>query len=259
MVSIVASYGADNYEHLLPDVMYVVSNIPGPGSELDDFETTFALGCSCEQECKENSCSCIHGTQNYINNKLSNASKNVLTECNSICTCNEKCGNRLVQQGPLDCLVIKETIVKNIGFGLFTSKLIRKGQFICEYAGEVIGIEEAYKRFDENKVKEQMNYVLVVTEHIGEKKITTCIDPAKFGNIGRYANHSCEPNAMLVPVRIDLVIPRLCLFAIKDIESMEEITFNYAGVTIDSVHSSSGTPCLCGAAACTGYLPHCPI
>ena len=146
-----------------------------------------------------------------------------------------------------------------MGFVLFTTKPIKKGQFICEYAGEVIGLEEAYKRFEINKAKNLMNYVLVVNEHIGEKKITTCIDPAKFGNIGRYSNHSCHPNAMLVPVRVDIVIPRLCLFAIDDIEPMNEITFNYAGDVDESVQNLSKTPCLCGSTSCLGYLPHCPV
>lgn len=143
-----------------------------------------------------------------------------------------------------------------MGFGLFTTKSIRKGQFICEYAGEVVGIEEAKKRLEENRATGRMNYVLVVLEHIGEKRITTCIDPAKFGNIGRYANHSCQPNSVLVPVRADIVVPRLCLFAIRDIEPMEEITFNYAGDATNSVQSLSETPCLCGSDGCLGYLPH---
>lgn len=44
-----------------------------------------------------------------------------------------------------------------------------------------------------------MNYVFITKEFIGEKKIITCIDSAKFGNIGRYAIHSCQPNTFLVP------------------------------------------------------------
>lgn len=253
-----ATYHSDEYEHPLSDIMYIVNNIPGPGSKVDDFESEFSVGCSCDQLCK-NDCSCIQGTQNYINNRLFIENKNLIIECNLNCTCSEKCGNRLVQWGPLNCLVIMKATNSTMGYGLFSTRLIKKGQFICEYAGEVVGIDEAKKRCEENKAQGCMNYVLVVSEYIGEKKITTCIDPSKFGNIGRYSNHSCQPNTMLVPVRVENMVPKLCLFAIKDIEPMSEITFNYAGDVANSVQNLSKTPCLCGSAVCFGYLPHCPM
>ncbi|XP_011495370.1 PREDICTED: histone-lysine N-methyltransferase SETMAR [Ceratosolen solmsi marchali] len=248
----------DNYNHLLSDIMYIDSNIPGPGIQIDDFESQFSVGCSCYQICNDD-CSCIRYTRNYIDNRLIFDNKSSIIECNPSCKCMENCGNRLVQNGPLDCLTVKVATNTLMGFGLFTTKLIQKGQFICEYAGEVIGIDEAKRRFEENKIQGHMNYVLVVSEFIGEKRIMTCIDPSKFGNIGRYSNHSCQPNAMLVPVRVDIIVPRLCLFAIKDIAFMEEITFNYAGDVCTSNQNFSETPCLCGSLACIGYLPHCPV
>ena len=241
----------DKYEHQTLDVIYVDSSIPGPGIDLDEFESVFITGCTCNLECKEN-CTCTRGKQIYICEQLEE-SKEMILECNHNCKCNEKCGNRVVQQGPLDCLIVKET---NKGLGLFTSKLIKKGQFICEYAGEIIGIEEASKRIDEIQVNNLMNYVLVVSEFIGEKKITTCIDPARFGNIGRYANHSCQPNAFLVPVRIENMVPKLCLFASKNIDAMDEITFNYGGKIDNSQITLSSTRCLCGSEVCMKFLPH---
>ncbi|KAJ8686025.1 hypothetical protein QAD02_021818 [Eretmocerus hayati] len=260
MVSTEAKYCPDEYEHPSSDLMYVVCNIPGPGVDPEDFELEYYIGCSCNQDCKDQ-CSCTRGTQNYINEKLAIDNKNTIIECNTHCQCVESCGNRLVQFGPLNCLLIMKATNELMGYGLFTKKLIEKGKFICEYAGEVIGIDEASKRLEENKSKGLMNYVLVVSEYVGCTKITTCIDPAKFGNIGRYANHSREPNSILVPVRVDIAIPKLCLFAIKDIEPMSEITFNYAGEydAVDSVPGLSETSCLCGSEICNGRLPHCPL
>ncbi|OAD60080.1 Histone-lysine N-methyltransferase SETMAR [Eufriesea mexicana] len=242
---------ADEYEHITLDVMYVVHNIPGPGINLEEFESEYSLGCSCTIRCFD--CSCTRGSPNYIDGRILDEKLSVpIIECNSHCTCRENCDNRVVQNGPLNSLIVSE--IDGKGHGLFTSKPIKKGQFICEYAGEVVSMEEARRRIETNK--NTMNYVLVVSEHIGNQVIVTCIDPKYFGNIGRYANHSCEPNVNLVPIRIEGPVPRLCLFASRDIEIDEEITFNYAGGVPNFVHKLSHTPCLCNSNKCCGYLPH---
>ena len=247
----------DDYEHSSMDVMYVTSNIPGPGIDVADFESEFSIGCSCEDICHE-ACSCSRGIFNYIDERLNEDKlSGLIVECNPCCTCGDNCSNRLVQRGPLNCLEIVEIGAK--GLGLRTNKKIRMNQFICEYAGEVIGIEEARRRVEDNKRDGLMNYILVVTEHVGERKITTCIDPKYFGNIGRYCNHSCSPNASLVPVRLETLVPKLCLFANRDINVNEEITFDYAGGLAKSLNNISETPCLCGSDNCLGYLPHYPI
>lgn len=247
----------DLYEHVQADIIYVVTNIPGPGVDLEEFESEFSSGCTCEEGCVGN-CSCTRCSVNYINccildEKISGP----VVECNGHCKCSNNCENRLVQHGPLDCLVIRPAELK--GYGLKTTKTIKKGQFICEYAGEVVGVDEARHRIESNKRENSMNYVLVVSEHLNTRIIRTCIDPKFFGNVGRYCNHSCEPNASLVPVRIEGIVPRLCLFASRDIEEGEEITFNYAGEEANSVHNLSDTPCLCGSSNCVRYLPHHPI
>lgn len=251
MVSMEATACTDDYEHTVSDVMYVVNNIPGPGIDVEDFESEYMLGCSCVLDCSD--CSCTRGSRNYIDGQIVDEKlAGPIIECNSHCTCRGDCGNRVVQNGPLNSLIVSKIGAK--GLGLFTNKKIKRGQFICEYAGEVIGIEEARRRVDTNK--NGMNYVLVVTEHVGDRTIVTCIDPKYFGNIGRYANHSCEPNTNFIPIRAEGIVPRLCLFASRDIEIGEEITFNYADGVVNSVHNLSDTPCLCGSENCFGYLPH---
>lgn len=255
-VSAEATASADEYEHSIPDVMYIVSNIPGPGIDVTDFEAEYSVGCSCTTDCCNVGCSCTRGPANYINSRIvSEKSSGPVFECNAHCKCEPNCGNRLVQNGPLNCLVSE--VVAGKGFGLFTSKPIRKGQFICEYAGEVTDLQEARRRIEANKRSGAMNYVLVVSEHVGDRVIVTCIDPRYFGNIGRYANHSCDPNSSLVPVRVEGIVPRLCLFASRDIAVGEEVTFDYAGGAMaNSVHCLSDTPCLCGSNNCFRYLPH---
>lgn len=249
-----ATASMDEYEHSVADVMYIVNNIPGPGIDVADFEAEYVVGCSCIVECYN--CSCIRGSTNYLNGRIVDEKlAGPVFECNPRCKCGSNCGNRLVQNGPLNCLIVKEVAGK--GLGLYTTRLIEKGQFICEYAGEVIGLQEARRRIEANKRHNMMNYVLVVMEHVGDRVIVTCIDPKYFGNIGRYANHSCDPNSKLVPVRVEGIMPRLCFFASRNIENGEEVTFDYADSAMaNSVHYLSDTPCLCGSNNCFKYLPH---
>lgn len=257
MVSMEARTREDEYTHPIAEVMYVATNIPGPGVNLEEFESEFSSGCDCGRACGDD-CPCTRGSVNYVDDRiLDEKLAGPVLECNLRCECDARCGNRLVQRGPSDCLVIMETAGK--GFGLSTSKPIGKGQFICEYAGEVIGLDEASRRDEANRRDNAMNYILVVIEHAASGMIKTCIDPKYFGNIGRYCNHSCQPNASLVPVRVEGIVPRLCLFASKNIRIGEEVTFDYAGGVANSVQNLSETPCLCGSADCLRYLPHRPM
>lgn len=246
-------HSLDKYNHVDTNVFYVTGNIPGAGIDSEDFESEFSVGCKCQSIC-DNTCSCSRGTVNYANDRIVMNQSKLMMECNPHCSCSANCGNRLVQKGPLDCLVVMETERK--GLGLFTREPILKGQFICEYAGEIIGLEEAVARFEMKKTLGQQNYVLVVVEFLGDKKVTTCVDPSQLGNIGRYCNHNCTPNAEIVTIRVERLTPRFCLFAVRDIKAFEEITFHYAGGSTQSVHCFSETPCACGSPQCQGYLPH---
>ena len=93
---------------------------------------------------------------------------------------------------------------------------------------------------------------------------TTVIDPTFIGNIGRYINHSCGPNMILYPVRFDTIIPHLALFALRDIESGEELCFDYGmKACLTTNKTASGAPrrklklsrCMCGTDVCRGMLP----
>ncbi len=73
------------------------------------------------------------------------------------------------------------------------------------------------------------------------------------GNLGRYANHSCEPN--LTPaagVRAGKMVPEVALFACRDVASGEELTFHYGE---SNSQEENRTPCLCGAKSCQKFLP----
>lgn len=264
--SYVEDYVTDDYDHISPDTFYTATNIPGPGANLEDFNTQFVGGCVCEEgRCNaENSCPCVgkYGGNYDKNDRLLDSKfGGPIVECNSLCGCvgQGRCGNRVVQFGPRDGLQIFET-GRSKGFGLRSETEILKGEFICEYAGEVLSMEEAKCRTQANNGK--MNYVFVLNEHISEGCVLkTYVDPTKIGNIGRYINHSCQPNAVVVPVRTNNPVPKLCIFALKVIHHGDEITFDYGdGNSKDRCPEQKGLtermPCFCGAEVCKQYLPY---
>ena len=123
---------------------------------------------------------------------------------------------------------------------------IQKSSFVCEYAGEIIDEAKALQR----SKKDSKNYILYVKEHFSSGEKVTIIDPTKIGNIGRYINHSCDPNLSLQVVRVESLCPSVALFACRDIEAKEELTFDYG------YDSSTGTmKCLCNSSNCRGFLP----
>lgn len=245
-----AESSTDNYNHDEPSLIYTETNLPGAGWSTEFSDVSLCVKCNCVSNCRQN-CDCIKYSGvsvNYVNNLLDFekvATNPYVLECNDLCGCAMDCGNRLVQFGPRKDLVVFKTNKK--GYGLKTEKFIERGSFVCEYAGELIGKEEAKKRaqFDGK------NYIFVLKEHFVSCVQETIVDPTCIGNIGRYINHSCEPNCVIVPVRVSSPIPRLGVFAVHNVEAGNEITYDYS-----SGGSGLGsTPCCCNTNACRGFLP----
>ncbi|CAH1991817.1 unnamed protein product [Acanthoscelides obtectus] len=209
----------------------------------------------------DTNCSCVRRSGTYYQYKSIKSleeytieeknNNNCSYECNSNCKCGTYCGNRLVQYGPRKDLVVEETSDK--GLALYTSKKIPKGCFVCEYAGEIITEAEASKRFKSNTDKP--NYIFCIKENYAEKEVRTYIDPTFYGNIGRYINHSCEPNTKLFILRVDDTVPILGIFADKGIDEGSEITYSYGTVNVNNI---SGKKCFCGTETCKGFLPFDP-
>ncbi|XP_075978813.1 histone-lysine N-methyltransferase SETMAR [Anticarsia gemmatalis] len=261
----------DNYTHAENNVFYTVENIIGPLEQsteyerlLNDFNSQLTEHCTCEESCSYALCKCLDKSGSYNFNYSSNwhietleHKSNLKTdsppifECNQYCQCTNECGNRVVQRGPIEGLEIKQC---NKGLGLFTTNFIPKGTFVCEYAGEVITRSQAATRHQSNLINSKMNYIFCLKEHCGESVVETFVDPSLFGNIGRYMNHSCEPNCCIVPVRCDTLVPKLAIFARVDILPNEELTFHY-GDSDGSDSVDCRIKCLCKTKNCSGYIP----
>ncbi|KAJ6763258.1 HISTONE-LYSINE N-METHYLTRANSFERASE SETMAR [Salix purpurea] len=142
----------------------------------------------------------------------------IMTECGPGCGCGLECSNRLSQRG----VSVKLNIVRDgkKGWGLFADQMICQGQFICEYAGELLTTEEARKQqqiYDELASGGQFSSaLLVVREHLpsGKACLRINIDATRTGNVARFINHSCDggsgPRACNVFVAA-LVVLVLCL------------------------------------------------
>ncbi|XP_030050100.1 histone-lysine N-methyltransferase SETMAR [Microcaecilia unicolor] len=253
-----------------PLFQYTPENVAGVGADLDPMEISFP-GCDCRATvCLPDSCTCLpHGT-NYnelrlINEKSEMRYARPIFECNIMCKCGDTCPNRVVQQGLQLQLQVFQTGQK--GWGLRTLECICKGQFVCEYAGEILGFREACRRIQLQKPCDS-NYIIALREHFhGGQLLETFVDPMHVGNIGRFLNHSCEPNLFMVPVRIHSMVPRLALYTARDVAAGEELSYDYSGVFHnpstagkDSENAEGGHEqrkrCYCGSSSCRGFLPY---
>ena len=97
------------------------------------------------------------------------------------------------------------------GLGLFATLPIAKGALIVEYSGSRIPTREARER----EARTRCRYMFEINSR-------WTVDGSTRRNIGRYANHSCRPNAESAVVK-----GKLMLRAIKAIAADEEITYDY--------------------------------
>lgn len=184
-----------------------------------------------------------------IHREFSSAQKPIL-QCHQNCKCQSSvCLNRVVRQQSYAKLETFSTDRK--GLGVKSLAPVARGQFICEYLGEVLDATEAQKRLS-YQLEESGNYLLTVREHYhSSSPQVVAIDARHYGNISRYINHSCEPNLAGIIVKIGNDLPRLGFFAKNDIKTGDELCYNYG----NEQSLLSVTKCQCGSDSCRGFLP----
>uniref|UniRef100_A0A9J8D6C4 SET domain-containing protein n=1 Tax=Cyprinus carpio carpio TaxID=630221 RepID=A0A9J8D6C4_CYPCA len=111
------------------------------------------------------------------------------------------------------------------GRGVFAKTPFRKGDFVVEYRGELINSKESQRR---RRTYHNKCAVFMFDFYWQEK--TWCVDAAREdGSLGRLVNDDHKhPNCKMKRV-ITEGKPHLCLFALKDINEGEEITYDYGG------------------------------
>ncbi|GFO35810.1 histone-lysine N-methyltransferase, partial [Plakobranchus ocellatus] len=167
----------------------------------------------------------------------------IYTECSpSTCPLGENCSNQRIQKHEWAPGLVKVQ-TKDRGIGVVTKNSIKSGQFILEYLGEVVSETEFRRRMMEEYSEECHHYAL----HLDSGSL---IDGYRMGNIGRYVNHSCQPNCEMQKWNVNGLY-RMVLFALRDIEAGEELGYDY---NFDPFNQETQQECRCGSAECRGVI-----
>ncbi|KAH7033319.1 uncharacterized protein B0I36DRAFT_321197 [Microdochium trichocladiopsis] len=130
-------------------------------------------------------------------------------------------------------------------WGLYAMENINKDDMIIEYVGEEVRQQIAELR--ENRYLKSgigSSYLFRIDEN-------TVIDATKKGGIARFINHSCMPNCTAKIIKVEST-KRIVIYALRDIAQNEELTYDYKFER--EIGSLDRIPCLCGTAACKGFL-----
>lgn len=115
-------------------------------------------------------------------------------------------------------------IFEGKGRGIVAARKFEKGEFVVEYAGELISMEEAQKREAVYSQDENIGCYMYYFKH---KNSQHCIDAtAETGRLGRLLNHSRNGNLCTKTIEVE-GIPRLILLAKDNIEPGSELTYDY--------------------------------
>lgn len=140
------------------------------------------------------------------------------------------CQNCTLQRGASKALLLGQSQLEGVGYGLFTAQDIAQDEFVVEYVGELIFHDEGVRRearrgdvFDEDST---ISYLFTLLENDG-----IWVDAAIYGNLSRYINHApeSEKRGCNITPRILYVNGefRIKFTALRDIKAGEELFFNY--------------------------------
>ncbi|VDK68183.1 unnamed protein product [Onchocerca ochengi] len=196
---------------------------------VDAYPKIEQMQCSCSSGCCGESDECLNRV--------------VLMECGNSCPRNALCTNkRLFRRECVERLRTFQTM-NGCGIGVKTDINIDKGQFICEYIGEVVSMETFNIRNRTDYRYQQNHYALNLCPGF-------VVDAYHKGNIARFINHSCAPNCEMQRWSVNGHY-RIGLFALRGIHEGEELTYDY---NWDAFEFDDVTICCCGAPNCRHFL-----
>nr|XP_036584713.1 SET domain-containing protein [Colletotrichum truncatum]KAF6794363.1 SET domain-containing protein [Colletotrichum truncatum] len=212
---------------VIPDCLYGSKHM---GSTDND-----ALDCDCRSEWQDG--------KNYSCGEDSDCiNRATKMECVvGVGNCGDGCQNQRFQRKQYANVSVIKTEKK--GFGLRANADMQANDFIFEYIGEVIN-EPTFRRrmmqYDDEGIKHF--YFMSLTKH-------EFVDATKKGNLGRFCNHSCNPNCYVDKWVVGEKL-RMGIFTSRKIRAGEELVFNY---NVDR-YGADPQPCYCGEPNCTGFI-----
>ncbi|KAK4471645.1 hypothetical protein MN116_004594 [Schistosoma mekongi] len=119
------------------------------------------------------------------------------------------------------------------GRGVIATRTFYEGEFIVEYAGDLISEKMAKQREAVYKQNPAIGSYMFFFVHAGQRY---CVDATEeTSRLGRLINHSrLKPNCIVKVIPVD-GIPRLALFARKPISPGEELLYDYGDRDKESI------------------------
>nr|CAD7432157.1 unnamed protein product [Timema monikensis] len=169
------------------------------------------------------------------------ATYGLVWEIGARCPVSERCTNKRFQkQDYAKCEVFK---TEKKGFGLRALEDLTTGSFLLEYVGEVLDPKEFRRRAKEYSKDKNRHYYFMAL------KSDSIIDATMKGNISRFINHSCDPNAETQKWTVNGEL-RIGFFCKRSIVSGEEVTFDYQLQR----YGKEAQRCHCETALCRGWI-----
>lgn len=283
-----------------PNFRFVDDSVLGDGVQPSTDGFRSGCGCKEGEDCQYSGCECLqdvdagdsddddpddeyanqyrpkaysyhsHGAKAGLLKSNILVTRNPIYECQSRCACGPDCPNRVVERGRQIPLQIFRT--KTRGWGVRSTVDIKKGQFVDKYMGEIITSAEADRRRGDSHKAESKDVYLFALDKFSDQDSpderlrgpSLEVDGEHMSGPTRFVNHSCDPNMRIfarVGDHADKHLHDLALFAVRDINRGEELTFDYVdGVededndALDPEKQKDMTKCLCGSQKCRGYL-----
>ena len=165
----------------------------------------------------------------------------LMIECSKSCSLGTHCGNKRFQNIENAPVEVFKTAYK--GVGLRATADIPAESFIMEYVGEVLDYNKFRKRAKKYSKDDVQHFYFMAlsSEHY--------IDASNKGNISRFINHSCSPNAETQKWTVNGEL-RVGFFTKKAINKGDEVTFDYKYER----YGQEAQKCFCNTDKCRGWL-----
>ncbi|XP_065670587.1 N-lysine methyltransferase KMT5A-A isoform X4 [Hydra vulgaris] len=140
---------------------------------------------------------------------------------------------KIILSGIEDGLEVR--LIEEKGRGVFTKQSLKKGDLVCEYAGDLISLKEALQREKDYEKNPELGCYMYFFDYKDKKY---CVDATKeTGRLGRLLNHSKTNSNVCTKLFPIGNTPHLILVAQKDIACDQELLYDYGDRSKRSIES----------------------